>query len=116
MGPIIRLVMLSLGIVLIILVHRELPREHGQPKKVTKLATQGIYSKIRHPVYSGFIFINFGLSLIFINYIMLTLSIILIPIWYIVSIYEEKFLIKKFREEYLQYKKRVKWRFILKIF
>ncbi len=111
-GGIISLV----GIILIILAHNELPKEHGEPKKITKLATKGIYSKIRHPVYSGFILINFGLSLIFTNYVMFALSILLTPLWYIVSKYEEKFLMKKFGKQYMNYVKRVKWRFFPKVF
>ncbi|HDO21050.1 MAG: hypothetical protein NDF53_01180 [archaeon GB-1867-097] len=42
--------MLLIGIALIILAHRELPKDHRKPEKIVRLATNGIYSKIRHPV------------------------------------------------------------------
>ena len=83
---------------------------------MVRLATNGIYSKIRHPIYSGFIFVNFGLSLLFFNYAMFILSVIFVLLWYIVSVYEERILIDKFGEEYLNYKEKVKWKFIPKIF
>ena len=93
------------GAVLIILAHKELPKEHGQPEKINKLATRGIYSKIRHPVYLGFMLITFGLSLFFANYLMLILSILFVPVWYTISKREEKNLIEKFGERYLKYMK-----------
>jgi len=98
--------LIIVGAVLIILAHKELPKEHGQPEKINNLATEGIYSKIRHPVYLGFMLINFGLSLFFVNYLTLILSILFVPIWYLVSKREEKFLIKKFGERYLEYMKK----------
>ena len=50
------------GAVLMVLAHEELPKEHGQPENLNQLATKGIYSKIRHPVYIAVMLINFGLS------------------------------------------------------
>ncbi|RLG99383.1 hypothetical protein DRO38_07805 [Candidatus Bathyarchaeota archaeon] len=55
-----------------------------------------MYSKIRHPVYFGFMLINFGLSLSFANCLMLILSILFVSVWYMISKREEKFLIEKF--------------------
>ncbi|RLE56468.1 MAG: hypothetical protein DRJ30_01940 [Candidatus Methanomethylicota archaeon] len=46
--------------------------------RIVRLATNGIYSKIRHPIYSGFIFVNFGLSPLFFNYAMFILSVIFV--------------------------------------
>lgn len=91
------------GVVLIILAHKELPKEHGQPEKLDKLATKDVYSKVRHPIYLAVMLINFGLSLLFSNYLLLILSILLIPVWYMVSKSEEKFLIGKFGERYSEY-------------
>jgi len=90
-GPLI-----IVGAVLIILAHKELPKEHGQPEKINNLATKGIYSKIRHPVYFGFMLINFGLSLSFANCLMLILLFLFVSVWYMISKREEKFLIEKF--------------------
>jgi protein-S-isoprenylcysteine O-methyltransferase Ste14 len=93
------------SVALMILAHEELPKEHGQPERLSMLATNGVYSRIRHPVYLAVMLINLGLSLLFANYLMLILSILLVPAWYMVSKREEKLLIEKFGERYLEYLK-----------
>ena len=79
-------------------------------KKVTekKLITTGVYSIVRNPVYSAFIFIFTGLLLFTANYILLILPFVF---WVFLTILmkntEEKWLKNEFGEEYEVYLKQV---------
>ena len=79
-------------------------------KKVTekKLITTGVYSIVRNPVYSAFIFIFTGLLLFTANYILLILPFVF---WTILTILmkntEEKWLKNEFGKEYEVYLKQV---------
>ena len=79
-------------------------------KKVTekKLITTGVYSIVRNPVYSAFIFIFIGLLLFTANYILLILPFVF---WAFLTILmkntEEKWLKNEFVEEYEIYLKQV---------
>ena len=79
-------------------------------KKVTekKLITTGVYSIVRNPVYSAFIFIFTGLLLFTANYILLILPFVF---WVFLTILmkntEEKWLKNEFGEEYEIYLKQV---------
>jgi protein-S-isoprenylcysteine O-methyltransferase Ste14 len=78
---------------------------YGKPR-IKNLVTQGIYSKIGHPLYWGINLTLIGLSLIHLN------IFLIIPSWVIVIYFfrrmriEDKFLIKKLGKKYLEYKKR----------
>lgn len=79
-------------------------------KKVTekKLITTGVYSIVRNPVYSAFIFIFTGLLLFTANYILLILPFVF---WAFLTILmkntEEKWLKNEFGKEYEVYLKKV---------
>lgn len=88
-----------------------------QPKeKIERLAATGIYSKIRHPCYTGFIFYYFGCLFIFGFLSMLVPIFVFSYIFYGSAIKEEKFLINRFGKDYEEYMKKVPYRFIPKIF
>jgi len=82
----------------------------GMDKNISenKLKTDGIYSRVRNPMYSGLWILCFGISLFWAN-------LFLIPIffvnWMIMTIVlintEEKWLANLYGDEYLEYKKRV---------
>ncbi len=82
----------------------------GMDKNISEnnLKTDGIYSRVRNPMYSGLWILCFGISLLWAN-------VFLIPIffvnWIIMTIVlintEEKWLANLYGEEYLEYKKRV---------
>lgn len=82
----------------------------GMDKNISenKLKTDGIYSWVRNPMYSGLWILCFGISLFWAN-------VFLIPIffvnWIIMTIVlintEEKWLKNLYGNEYLEYKKRV---------
>jgi len=83
--------------------------------KPSGLIRSGIYGKIRHPIY-------LGSMLFYLGFIVLTFSILSMATWIIIilfygylAIYEEKVLLKRYKEEYVKYKKEVP-RWLPKIF
>ena len=89
---------------------------HEKSANIVKIVNNGVFSKLRHPLYLSAIIINLGIALAF--GIVLTLIIALGSIfhWIITALKEEEFLLQKFSEEYSQYKKNVRWRFLPGIF
>jgi protein-S-isoprenylcysteine O-methyltransferase Ste14 len=73
--------------------------------KATKIVQTGIYKKIRHPIYISGIITIFGLCLIYQNLWFYLAWLALIIIQIIRAKTEEKFLAKKFGQEYISYKK-----------
>lgn len=73
-----------------------------------KLVKTGIYSYIRHPIYSAFLFISTGLTFLSQNIFLFFLPILY---WIILTIgmkkTEEKWLLEKFGDEYIEYSKEV---------
>lgn len=73
-----------------------------------KLKTDGIYAWVRNPMYSGIWILNIGVILMWHNAWLLLAPVIN---WLIMTIAlmntEEKWLLKLYGEEYMQYKKRV---------
>jgi protein-S-isoprenylcysteine O-methyltransferase Ste14 len=71
------------------------------------LVTTGIYSKIRHPMFTGAILVYIGIVVIFQSIIGFLLVIfILIPFFIYSAIEEEKILSEKFKDKYTAYKKK----------
>lgn len=81
------------------------PQSH--PQEIRKLVTSGIYSKMRHPVYLGRIFLNLGFLIIMPILPMLIVAIVFVLVWYLMALYEEMFLMKKFSKNYKKYKEKV---------
>jgi len=81
-----------------------------QPENKDELITDGILGHVRNPMY-------FGVLLIYLAFIFLSISLISIALWIIIIViydklasFEEKQLEKLFGEKYLEYKKKVpKW-------
>lgn len=74
----------------------------GQPK-IKKLVTQGIYSKIQHPIYWGIILTLVGTSLIHLNIFLIIPSVICILYFFWRMKFETKFLIRTLGKEYQDY-------------
>lgn len=83
---------------------------HGQ------LVTNGIFQIIRHPHYTSLLIIGFGLALFFYSTAAFLIAIISVPIMILSIIDEEKLLIKQYKEEYIEYMKKVPWRLIPRLF
>ncbi|MFW9933770.1 MAG: methyltransferase family protein [Candidatus Thorarchaeota archaeon] len=71
---------------------------------LTDFPKKGIYSKIRHPIGAGFIYISIGVSLLFRSAACL---VVVVPIfgaaWFMLAKYQDSILVKKFDEDYIQH-------------
>lgn len=84
-----------------------LGRAHSTVAKAQALVTDGIYSKIRHPIYTGLQLVSWGLCLWFGSLIGLAASFILVlPLSVRRARTEERILERAFGLEYAEYKAR----------
>jgi methanethiol S-methyltransferase len=75
--------------------------------KRERLVSEGIYSRLRHPQYSGLFLVTIGFLIQWPSLTTLIMWPILIFAYYRLSMREERDMIKQFGQEYLEYKKRV---------
>jgi len=77
-----------------------------------RLVTSGPYKLMRHPTYLAFPLLFIGLSLSISNWLIVSLAL---PVLFVVNIrrikVEEKLLIKRFGDEYIDYMKKTGWFF-----
>ena len=88
------------------------PKEGGVKKgksfvHTTKIVDKGIYSIVRHPQYSAFIFWAFAAMFLFQNLVVVFLGLPVIFLTYYDMMREDKKNIKKFGDAYKDYMKRV---------
>jgi protein-S-isoprenylcysteine O-methyltransferase Ste14 len=67
----------------------------------------GIFAVVRHPQYLSMLLVEIGLILIVQHWLILILSIICIILTYYGILKQDKILVKKFKEDYISYMKRV---------
>jgi protein-S-isoprenylcysteine O-methyltransferase Ste14 len=73
------------------------------PKESGKLVQTGLYKYIRHPIYSGILLLATGISFYYCSVWKLTITGLLVILFYFKSVYEEVLLSKKYIE-YVKYK------------
>lgn len=96
--------------------HKVNPFAHFQKENVKEIITSGIYSKIRHPIYGGYMLMYVG-TFFFLGSVWILIPVFLFSfLFYHSAINEERYLEKKFGDKYQIYKKKVPWRFIPYIF
>ncbi|MFU8853359.1 methyltransferase family protein [Micromonospora sp. SL1-18] len=78
-----------------------------KPRDDGGLVREGIFSLVRHPIYSGFIFLTLGWSLVWTSLAGLIGALILLALFDIKARREERWLETKFAE-YAEYRRRVK--------
>merc|ERR1719232_879226 len=83
-----------------------------EPPKQGVLIRNGIFSKVRHPIYAGLLVTMTGFSILMDSLLKLILTGVLFYILDMKSKKEEKLLIKKFGQEYLEYMNEVPAKFI----
>lgn len=76
------------------------------------LLTSGMYSKVRHPFYSGFLMVVTGLVMILPIYETRMLAIISFAVIIVYIPKEEETLLKLYKTKYEEYKEKVKWKII----
>ncbi|MBN2455553.1 MAG: isoprenylcysteine carboxylmethyltransferase family protein [Sedimentisphaerales bacterium] len=81
-------------------------------RQKSKVITSGIYGIVRHPLYLGSILMLLGLALAFRAVYALLYAPVIIILFTVTIFIEEKSLTEEYREEYLAYKRKVKWRLI----
>jgi len=74
----------------------------------TQLVTNGIYKFSRNPAFVGFDLIYIGCALAFPNILNITIALLAVALFHIQILGEETFLSKKFGQQYLEYKIKVK--------
>jgi protein-S-isoprenylcysteine O-methyltransferase Ste14 len=88
-----------------IIIHKGWVLIHGA--KGEKLITEGVYSRVRHPQYTGLFLITIGFLVQWPSFTTLIMWPILILAYYRLAMREERDVTKQFGQEYLEYKKRV---------
>jgi protein-S-isoprenylcysteine O-methyltransferase Ste14 len=78
-----------------------------KPRDNSTLVTSGIFSIVRHPIYSGFIFLSFGWSLIWGSVAAFVAALALVIFFDLKARREERWLEAKF-SGYAAYKQRIK--------
>jgi protein-S-isoprenylcysteine O-methyltransferase Ste14 len=74
-----------------------------------KVVDEGLYRRVRHPIYLGFFLIGVGLP-IFVRSVLglVVFAVIVTPTWLYVIGQEEKFLLAELGDDYAQYMRRTK--------
>ena len=109
---VIGIVVTSLGVVAFILSVAHMKdnwRAGVQKKDNTNLVTNGIYSISRNPAFLGFDLMYIGILIAFFNWSLFLVTVIVLILFHlqIVNV-EEDFLIERFGDEYLAYRKKVR--------
>ena len=77
-----------------------------------KLLTEGPYAYVRHPLYTGFTLLAFGLALAVPVYETRLLVVITMAVIAVFIPKEEEALLKKYKQKYRDYMERVRYRLI----
>lgn len=80
-------------------------KPEGQFEDTTTLVTTGLYKYIRHPLYLSLLFVGFGAFFKHFDYIQIILMATNIIALILTAKVEEKEMIKKFGNEYMEYMK-----------
>jgi protein-S-isoprenylcysteine O-methyltransferase Ste14 len=106
---IIGLIALTIGLVLACLGGKQLVKTELRGIKgiPDRLITEGLYTRIRHPINLGLMLIFFGWYAVFPGVYSILFVVCLITALVIETFWEERNLIKKFGNEYLEYKENV---------
>ncbi|MHA2024552.1 MAG: isoprenylcysteine carboxylmethyltransferase family protein [Candidatus Thorarchaeota archaeon] len=103
------LVLGSISSALLVVTHVTLGRQYSAKLEIQqehKLIQIGLYSRVRHPMYTVFISFSIAVALVSSNWFLIISSILIGVGLYWISHSEEKMLIEEFGNEYLEYKNR----------
>jgi protein-S-isoprenylcysteine O-methyltransferase Ste14 len=83
-------------------------KPQGQMEETTKLIEVGMYKYIRHPMYASLIPGGLGIFLKHVSFLTAALLVIVLVSAYLTAKVEEKELIERFGDDYVQYMKRTR--------
>ncbi|ASJ01546.1 methyltransferase family protein [Thermococcus gorgonarius] len=81
-------------------IHSLFPKKHDRPENFEKLLKDGPYRFVRHPFYSAFMFLGFGIALFFASVPGMVVSLLMVPLWGRLAEMEERELLEYWGEEY----------------
>ncbi len=84
-------------------VHHLFPSKHETPEDFDRLLSDGPYRYVRHPFYSAFIFLGFGIALYFASVPGILFNVLLILRWNRLAALEEEELLQYWGTEYRQF-------------
>lgn len=87
----------------------------GEIREEPQVITTGVFSIVRHPIYLGLILLYLGFILLSLSLLSTLVWFIIIIFYYIISRYEEKLLTQRFGSVYEEYKKKVPMLFPIKL-
>ncbi|CUX76962.1 hypothetical protein CHITON_0183 [Thermococcus chitonophagus] len=100
-----RALILAITVPLAIYIHSLFPKKHDRPEDFKELLTDGPYRYVRHPFYSAFIFMSFGIALFFSSIPGLFCYSLMLPLWNKLAELEEKELLEYWGEKYEDFMK-----------
>ena len=95
------------AIAIMIIAHGVQKQAHRKAEDITRLATTGIYSRCRHPIYLAFIVMNIATAFVFANLWLMIVALPFVLLWHFEARQEEKFLLDKFEDRYKIYMRKV---------
>lgn len=107
--PILKEILVCLGILNILIgiifwIYAVIVQNVSEEITNGKLVTTGVYGIVRNPIYSAFLFIFTGILITINNLLLYILPIVFyIFLTILLKLTEEKWLIKKFGKEYIEY-------------
>lgn len=96
--------------------HKTHKQAHEQSEQIERIVTDGVFSKIRHPMYLGLIIMYWGGAMAWGIVWMLLPAFLFSALIVLMALREEAFLLEKFGRQYALYQQSVPWRFIPGIF
>jgi len=81
--------------------------EAAETHRPEKIITTGLYSRMRHPQYTGAVLSHIGMTFVFSAFYSLLVTPLVIVINYILCWKEERELVREFGEEYESYQKSI---------
>jgi len=79
----------------------------GETRETPSVIRKGVFNKVRHPIYLGAILLYAGLLLLKLSLAAVGVWVIIILFYHFIALYEEKLLLQKFGDAYIEYKKEV---------
>ena len=79
----------------------------GEEREGPEIFQDGVFGIVRHPIYLGAILAYLGLTLLTLSLAALALWVIILVFYMTISRFEEKLLVERFGEAYLEYMERV---------